>query len=83
MTQNNRNTICVEDTDVLQHTAHADNQYILRLAAPQIAARARPGSFVHIQCANDIPMRRPLSIMRANAVDGWIEVLYKIMGQGL
>jgi len=28
-------------------------------------------------------MRRPLSIMRVNAADGWIEVLYKVMGPGL
>ena len=28
-------------------------------------------------------MRRPLSIMRADADAGWIEVLYKIVGEGL
>ena len=28
-------------------------------------------------------MRRPLSIMRAAASEGWIEVLYKIVGHGL
>jgi dihydroorotate dehydrogenase electron transfer subunit len=28
-------------------------------------------------------MRRPLSIMRANAAEGWIEVLYKVVGIGL
>jgi len=83
VTQDHRNTICIEDAGVLQHTAYADGQYVLRLAAPRCAARARPGSFVHIQCANDLPMRRPLSIMRASAADGWIEVLYKVMGQGL
>jgi len=42
-----------------------------------------PGSFVHIQCDEGIPMRRPLSIMRADASDGWIEVLFKIVGPGL
>lgn len=83
MTQDRRNTICIEDAGVLQHTAYADGQYVLRLAAPRCAARARPGSFVHIQCAKDLPMRRPLSIMRANVNDGWIEVLYKVMGRGL
>ena len=29
-----------------------------------------------------IPMRRPLSIMRADARAGWIEVLYKVVGAG-
>lgn len=83
MTQEHRNTICVEDAEVLLQTAYADEQYVLRLAAPKCAARAVPGSFIHIQCADDIPMRRPLSIMRANAQEGWIEVLYKVMGAGL
>ena len=83
MNQVHRNTICVEDAEVLQQTVHSGDQYILRLAAPRCAARARPGCFVHIQCSDDIPMRRPLSIMRANATDGWIEVLYKVMGPGL
>ena len=83
MTREHTNTICVEDAEVLQHTAFTGNQFVLRLAAPRCAARARPGSFVHIQCAEDLPMRRPLSIMRANQADGWVEVLYKVMGQGL
>jgi dihydroorotate dehydrogenase electron transfer subunit len=83
MIRDQRNTICVEDAGVLQHTAFADGQYVLRLTAPHCATRAQPGSFIHIQCADDIPMRRPLSIMRANAAAGWIEVLYKVMGQGL
>jgi len=83
MTQNHRNAICVENAGILQHTAHADDQYVLRLTAPRCAARAQPGSFVHIRCADDIPMRRPVSIMRVNAADGWIEILYKVMGHGL
>jgi len=83
MTREHRNTICVEDAGVLQHEAYPGGQFVLRLAAPRCAARARPGSFVHIQCADDIPMRRPLSIMRSDPAEGWIEVLYKVMGQGL
>jgi dihydroorotate dehydrogenase electron transfer subunit len=55
---------------------------VLRLAAPLCAARATPGSFVHLRCGADLPMRRPLSIMRADALAGWIEVLYKVVGPG-
>ncbi len=61
----------------------AGEQYILRLHSPETARRARPGQFVHIRCDAAIPMRRPLSIMRANAVEGWVEVLFKIVGPGL
>ena len=83
MTRGHTNTICVEDAEILQHTTFTGNQFVLRLAAPRCAAGARPGSFVHVRCANDLPMRRPLSIMRTNVANGWIEVLYKVTGQGL
>jgi dihydroorotate dehydrogenase electron transfer subunit len=38
---------------------------------------------VHLAVDPDIPMRRPLSIMRADSSAGWIEVLYKVVGTGL
>ena len=78
-----RGTIFLEDARVLQQTAYDGNQYVLRVAAPQCATHAQPGSFAHIACDAAIPMRRPLSIMRADAAAGWIEVLYKIVGPGL
>jgi dihydroorotate dehydrogenase electron transfer subunit len=78
-----RGTLFVEEAVVLEHTSHAGDQFILRLAAPQCAARAIAGSFVHLTCDPSVPMRRPLSIMRASAREGWIEVLYKVVGVGL
>ena len=78
-----RGTIFLEDAGVLEHRAFAGGQFVLRLAAPRCAAAATPGSFVHLTCGPDLPMRRPLSIMRANAGEGWVEVLYKIVGHGL
>ncbi len=78
-----RGTIFLEDAAVLQHAAFAGAQYILRLAAPRCAAAATPGSFVHLTCGPGLPMRRPLSIMRADREAGWIEVLYKVVGRGL
>lgn len=78
-----RGTIFLEDAGVLAHRAFAGGQFILRLAAPRCAAAATPGSFVHLTCGPDLPMRRPLSIMRANAAEGWVEVLYKVVGRGL
>jgi dihydroorotate dehydrogenase electron transfer subunit len=67
---------------VLSHTAYAGEQYVLRLQSRRCAQRATPGSFVHLRCADELPMRRPLSIMRANAEAGWIELLYKVTGAG-
>jgi dihydroorotate dehydrogenase electron transfer subunit len=78
-----RGTLFVEEAVVLEQSSHPADQFILRLAAPRCAASAVAGSFVHLTCDPSIPMRRPLSIMRANATAGWIEVLYKVVGVGL
>jgi dihydroorotate dehydrogenase electron transfer subunit len=81
--KSHRGTIFVEDAQLLAREVFAAEQFILRLAAPRCARAATPGSFVHITCDASLPMRRPLSIMRADAPAGWIEVLYKIVGPGL
>ena len=81
--QAHRGTIFVEDARLLAREALAGEQFVLRLDAPRCARAATPGSFIHITCDVSIPMRRPLSIMRADPVAGWIEVLYKIVGPGL
>ena len=78
-----RGSICLEDARVLAQTGYDGAQWILRLEAPRCAARAQPGSFVHLSCDDDILMRRPLSIMRVDVSGGWIEVLYKVLGPGL
>jgi dihydroorotate dehydrogenase electron transfer subunit len=79
--QRNRGTLFVEDGEVLSREAFPSEQYVMRIRAPKCAAAAQPGSFVHINCDATLPMRRPLSIMRT--VDDAIEVLYKIVGEGL
>jgi dihydroorotate dehydrogenase electron transfer subunit len=78
-----RGTIFLEDARVIRHEAFAANQYILRVAAPECAQRAIAGSFAHVRCARDIPMRRPLSIMRADRNTGEVDFLYKVVGTGL
>lgn len=82
MDKSHRNTIFLEEAEVLSHRAYPAAQYVLRLRAPQCAAAAQPGSFVHLRCDPQLPMRRPLSIMRASAHEGWIDLLYKAVGYG-
>jgi dihydroorotate dehydrogenase electron transfer subunit len=77
-----RGTIALEGARVLRHTRFDGDQHVLRLEAPGCAARATPGSFVHLRCDDSLPMRRPLSIMRAHAAEGWIELMYKVVGRG-
>ncbi len=78
-----RGTIFLEPATVLAQQAFDARQYQLRIRAPKCAAAATPGSFVHLGCGPELPMRRPLSIMRADADEGWVEVLYKVIGHGL
>ena len=79
--QANRDTIFVEDGEIVSVEAFPGDQFVMRIRAPKCAAAARPGCFAHITCDESLPMRRPLSIMRVG--DDWIEILYKIVGQGL
>jgi dihydroorotate dehydrogenase electron transfer subunit len=77
-----RGTILLEEARVLAHSHFEGDQHVLRLQSPRCAERATPGSFVHLRCAAELPMRRPLSIMRAQPQAGWIELLYKVTGAG-
>jgi len=79
--QRNRGTLFVEDGELVATDTFPGDQYIMRIRAPKCAAAAKPGTFVHVSCDEALPMRRPLSIMRA--ADDWIEVLYKVVGAGL
>jgi len=83
MGKENRNTIFVDEGKVISNEGFPDRQYIMRLEAPKTAAHAKPGSFVHIRCNPEIPMRRPVSLMRVDAEAGWIEIYYKVIGAGL
>jgi dihydroorotate dehydrogenase electron transfer subunit len=69
----------------------AESTYRMRLRAPDVAAHARPGQFVHVRPAPvgesgtfslDPLLRRPLSILRADPKTGEIEILYEVVGRG-
>ncbi len=77
-----RQTIFVEDAEILSHQAHPGDQHILRVQAPECAAAAESGQFVHITVASHRPLRRPISIMRVDPDLGWVELLYKVVGEG-
>ena len=77
-----RGTIFVEDCEILAHEAYPAGQWRLRIHAPRIAAKAGPGSFVHLGCDPLLPMRRPMSLMRTDSGSGWVDILYKEVGYG-
>ena len=77
-----RNSLHLEEAVLLEHTAFEGDQYYMRLHAPLTASHAQPGSFIHMQCDTELPMRRPMSIMRVDKNAGWIDLLYKAHGVG-
>lgn len=77
-----RNTLFQESSEIVSHQAFEGDQFIVRLNAPKTAEKARPGHFVHLTVDQSIDMRRPISIMRASATEGWIDLLYKVVGHG-
>ena len=77
-----RDTILVEEAEILSHQAFPGDQYLLRVLAPGCARRARPGQFAHLQVHPLRPLRRPISIMRASPEEGWMDLLYKVVGEG-
>ena len=77
-----RDTLVVEEACILEHQAFPGDQYVVRVQAPEHAARAQPGQFAHITVDPQCAMRRPISIMRASASAGWLDFLYKAVGEG-
>ena len=77
-----RGTIFQEQALILAHEAYDGDQYVLRLQAPKCAANAMPGQFAHLTTDPQRPLRRPISIMRVSADQGWVDFLYKVVGEG-
>ena len=73
-----------EKCTIKTHEDAAPGYRMLVLAAPQIAAAATPGQFVHVKIPSleDSALRRPFSIFDADASAGTVTVLYKMVGRG-
>jgi dihydroorotate dehydrogenase electron transfer subunit len=70
--------------ELLQNREVKPAHYQARIAAPEIAAAARPGQFLHVVCGDstDPLLRRPLSISRVSRGEGWVEFIYRVVGEG-
>ncbi len=74
-------SVYVEYAKVLDIKKFPAEQYIIRLHAPKSAKFSTPGSFIHLQCGSML-LRRPFSIMLSSKKEGWIDILYKVVGDG-
>jgi len=77
-----RNTLFEEAAEVVAHVTHPGDQFVIRVKAPKIAAKARPGQFVHMRVSPERPLRRPISIMLTDPERGTVDLLYKAIGEG-
>ncbi len=59
-----------------------DGVFMLWLKTPLIAAKAKPGQFVMLQCGKDNLLRRPLSIHNINENKTNLAVLFAVIGKG-
>jgi dihydroorotate dehydrogenase electron transfer subunit len=76
-------SIYTEIARVLRHESLHARQYLLRLDAPHCAESVLPGNFIHLSCShNPYELKRPFSVLRASGSEGWIEILYKVVGKG-
>ena len=57
---------------------------LMGIHAPEIAAQAVPGQFLHVRCRDgqDSMLRRPLSIHFVDKDKGFVYILYRIQGKG-
>ena len=77
-------TLCNETAPILVNEEAGCNIWLMTAAAPEIAAAARPGQFVHVR----VPgmeghiLRRPLGIYAADAQAGTVDMMYQVLGFG-
>ena len=69
---------------ILEIRPLAQGYSVLTLHAPEIAAAAQPGQFVHVQVPTleASRLRRPFSIYDADPAQGLLYILYKVVGFG-
>ena len=82
MGKSNRDTIGVNDCQILAHYKYEADQYILTLSSKEIAEATQPGQFVHLSVSGILAMRRPISVMSVDKENGTFDLLYKIVGEG-
>ncbi|MFZ5640736.1 MAG: dihydroorotate dehydrogenase electron transfer subunit [Bacillota bacterium] len=71
-------------TEIVWHEKIAPDHYLMRVLAPEIAKKAKPGQFVHVLPGStmDPLLRRPISLHGIDPAKGTISLLYRVVGRG-
>lgn len=67
---------------VISNAEAAPGVHLLWLQSPEIAAAAKPGQFVMVNCGEDVLLRRPLSIHKVDEAKGTLALLFATVGKG-
>ncbi|MBF0621746.1 MAG: dihydroorotate dehydrogenase electron transfer subunit [Magnetococcales bacterium] len=68
--------------EVIENRPLPGDQYLLRLHAPKLAPRIKPGHFAHLDCGPEFTVPRPFSFLDADPQAGHVDMLYKVVGRG-
>ena len=76
--------LCNENAPILVNEEAGCSIWLMTVAAPEIAAAARPGQFVHVRVPgmDDHILRRPLGIYATDAEAGTVDMMYQVLGFG-
>jgi dihydroorotate dehydrogenase electron transfer subunit len=69
---------------IISNRPAGEDTFIIRAESEYLANTIIPGQFVHVRVHGGLDplLRRPLSLHRRNAGEGWIELLFKVKGRG-
>jgi len=67
--------------DILKKETLAPGVIRMRIAAPRIADRRQPGQFIILRAAGN-GERIPLTIADGSAPEGWIDIIFQVVGAG-
>ncbi len=69
---------------IISNRTAGEDTFIIRVESESLANSIVPGQFVHVRVHDGLDplLRRPLSLHRRSAEQGWIELLFKVKGRG-
>lgn len=68
------------NVEILANEAVAENIFRLTVNAPELAAQAKAGQFVHVKISDEFTLRRPFGV--ASTAGGKVKIFYRLVGRG-
>ena len=68
------------NVEILANEAVAEKIFRLTVDAPELAAQAKAGQFVHVKISDEFTLRRPFGV--ASTAGGMVKIFYRLVGRG-